>query len=188
MTDPKPWFPIETERLCLREFRPEDEADIHAYASRADVARYMGWGPNTEDETRLFLGQNLEAQTRWPRTDVTLAMALKEDDRVIGAIRLWGVNAEYDTALIGYVLHRNYWRQGLTSEAARALVRAGFETLGLHRIIATCDVRNRGSWGVMRKIGLRREGRFMQDRMVKGTWCDTYSYALLAEEWRAAKV
>ena len=39
MTDPKPWFPIETERLRLREFRPEDEADVHAYASRADVAR-----------------------------------------------------------------------------------------------------------------------------------------------------
>ena len=187
MTDPKPWFPIETERLCLREFRPQDEADVHAYASRSDVARFMAWGPNTEDETRVFLGRHLEAQARWPRTDVGLAMALKTDDRVIGSIRLWVVDEDNRTAEMGYSLHGAYWRQGLTSEAARALIKVGFETLGLHRIVATCDVRNRGSWGVMRKLGMRREGRFLQNRMIKGAWRDTYSYALLAEEWRAAK-
>ena len=187
MTDPKPWFPVETERLRLRDFRWSDEADVNAYASRPDVSRFMDWGPNTEDETKAFLNRHIEAQARWPRTDVGLAMALKSDDRVIGSIRLWVVDEENPTAEIGYSLNGAYWRQGLTSEAARALIRVGFETLGLHRIVATCDVRNRGSWGVMRKLGMRREGRFQQNRMIKGAWRDTYAYGLLADEWRAAQ-
>lgn len=187
MTDPKPWFPVETERLRLREFRPEDEADVHAYASIPAVSRYMVWGPNTEEETRFFLGKSIESQTRWPRTDVSLAMATKSGDRVIGAIRLWEVDTENRTAEIGYSLHRDFWRQGLTFEAGRALIQVGFETLGLHRIVATCDVRNRGSWGVMRKLGMRREGHFRHDKQVKGAWRDTYAYGLLADEWRAAQ-
>jgi RimJ/RimL family protein N-acetyltransferase len=114
-------------------------------------------------------------------------MALKADDRVIGSIRLWVIDEDNRTAEIGYALHKDYWRQGLTSEAARALIRVGFETLGLHRIIAICDARNRGSWSVMRKLGMRREGRFRQDKQVKGAWRDTYSYALLAEEWQTSQ-
>ena len=59
----------------------------------------------------------------------------------------------------------------------------GFGLLGLHRIVATCDVRNRGSWKVMQKLGLRREGRFRRDRTIKGAWRYTYLYARLADEY-----
>ena len=58
-----------------------------------------------------------------------------------------------------------------------------FKTLNLHRVIATCDVRNTGSFGVMEKLGMRREGALRQDRQIKGAWRDTYLYAVLAEEW-----
>lgn len=182
--DTPPWFPLETERLRLRPFRPEDRDDVHAYGSDPMVSRFMVWGPNTEADTDHFLGLQLKGQEAWPRPDVGLAMAWKATDQVIGSIRLWVVNADQRTAEIGYSLARPHWRKGLTSEAASALLRVGFETLGLHRIVATCDVRNRGSWGVMRKLGLRREARFLRDQQVKGAWRDTYLYAILASEWR----
>ncbi|MGA2510195.1 MAG: hypothetical protein ABSG27_08175 [Candidatus Acidiferrales bacterium] len=41
------WFPIETNRLLLREFRDADEQAMHEYASDPEVVRLMIWGPNT---------------------------------------------------------------------------------------------------------------------------------------------
>jgi RimJ/RimL family protein N-acetyltransferase len=183
--DTPPWFPLETKRLRLRPFRPEDRDDVHAYGSDPMVSRFMVWGPNTEADTDTFLGKAIEAQDRWPRTDVSLAMELRATGQMIGSIRLWVVDADQRTAEIGYSLARPQWRKGLTSEAALALMSVGFEVLGLHRIVATCDMRNRGSWGVMRKLGMRREGLLRSERMVKGAWRDTYLYALTEEEWAA---
>ena len=183
--DTPPWFPLETERLRLRPFRLEDRDDVHAYGSDPMVSRFMVWGPNTEAETDFFLGKAIEAQDRWPRTDVSLAMELKATGRMIGSIRLWVVDADQRTAELGYSLAQPQWRKGLTSEAALAMITTGFEVLGLHRIVATCDRRNRGSWGVMRKLGMRREGLLRRERMVKGAWRDTYLYALTEEEWVA---
>ena len=183
--DTPPWFPLETERLRLRPFRPEDRDDVHAYGSDPMVSRFMVWGPNTEADTDFFLGKAIDAQDRWPRTDVSLAVELKATGQMIGSIRLWVVDADQRTAELGYSLARPQWRQGLTSEAALAMITAGFDVLGLHRIVATCDMRNRGSWGVMRKLGMRREGLLRRERMVKGAWRDTYVYALTEEEWAA---
>jgi len=180
--DAPPWFPLETERLILREFRDADLDDIHAYGSDPRVSRFMDWGPNTPKDSRDFLDRQLASQAPWPRPDVSLAVELKATGRVMGAIRLWVVDAPNRTAELGYSLSRTIWRQGIGTEAARAMLGAGFGALGLHRIIATCDVRNRGSWGVMRKLGMRREARMRRDRQIKGAWRDTYLYALLADE------
>jgi ribosomal-protein-alanine N-acetyltransferase len=145
------------------------------------------WCRASWSETDAFLGKAIEGQGRWPRTDVGLAIELKATGRVVGSIRLWVVDPDQRTAEIGYTLARPLWRKGLTFEAAQALMAVGFETLGLHRIVATCDLRNRGSWGVMRKLGMRREGLMRQERMVKAGWRDTYLYALLADEWAAER-
>jgi RimJ/RimL family protein N-acetyltransferase len=77
---------------------------------------------------------------------------------------------------------RAYWRQGYGSEAAAALVKAGFDVIGLHRIFAECDTANRGSWAVMKKVGLRREGLLRHGRFVKGSWRDRYLYARLSSD------
>jgi len=180
--DAPPWFPLETARLRLREFRLEDHDDIHAYASDPRVSRFMDWGPNTLEDTAAFLQRQLGSQATWPRNDVSLAIELRATGRMIGAIRLWVVDADFRTAELGYSLGRPHWGQGITTEAAHALLEVGFGLLGLHRIVATCDVRNRGSWKVMQKLGLRREGRFRRDRIIKGAWRDTYLYARLADE------
>lgn len=182
---PPPWFPLETKRLRLRPFRLEDRDDVHAYASDPMVSRFMVWGPNTEADTDFFLGKAIEAQERCPRNDVSLAMELRATGQTIGSIRLWVTDADNRTAEIGYSLAQPHWRKGLTSEAAEALMTVGFEVLGLHRIYATCDMRNRGSWAVMRKLGMRREGLLRSERMVKGAWRDTYVYALTENEWAA---
>ena len=178
------WFPITTARLCLREFRATDEADIHAYASDPEVVRYASWGPNTPEETRAVLDTWLAEQRRWPRSSVTLAIELVEEQRLVGGIRLEERDAVHRAADFGYTLDRAYWNRGIATEAARGLLDTAFRTLGYHRVWATCDTRNHASRRVLEKLGLRREGELRQDTIRRGAWTDTYLYAILKDEWR----
>lgn len=180
--DPKPWFPIRTKRLLLREFRDSDFDDVHVYATDDQTVRFMDWGPNSPEETRKFLDDRLSEQQAWPRNDISLAVELVEEGKVIGAIRI-GLGAHRD-ADFGYSYGSPYWRRGLGYEAAQALVAAAFEVIGLRRVWATCDARNLGSFAIMEKLGMRREGRLRQHMPAReGGWRDTLVYGLLAEEW-----
>ena len=184
MTDAlKPWFPIRSERLLLREFRESDFDDVHQYAADPDVARFMDWGPNAEAETTAFMIAKLGEQAPWPRDEVTLAIEQVADGKVIGSIRLAVSDRPNLTGDFGYSLNSSYWRRGYATEAGRAILEAGFRRLGLHRIWAECDTENIGSYGVMAKLGMRREGEFRDGRLVKGAWRDRYLYAILAADF-----
>lgn len=183
MTDlpEKPWFPIRTERLLLREVREEDFDDVHAYAIDPEVVRYMDWGPNTPEVTREVLDRWMTEQASWPRGHVNLVVELVEEARVIGSIRL--SLQEPGNADFGYSYNSAYWRKGYGYEAAEAIVGVAFDGLRLHRVWATCDVRNRGSFAIMEKLGMRREGTLRKNQLVRDGWRDTHLYALLDEEW-----
>jgi [ribosomal protein S5]-alanine N-acetyltransferase len=181
------WFPLPTPRLILREFREDDLAPIQAYAQDPEVVRYMEWGPNTPDETREFFDLRLKDQQAWPRLAFSLAVETRAEGRMIGAVRLDVSDAANHSGDMGYTFHRDAWGQGFASEAASALVRVGFEQLGLRRLWATCDVRNAGSARVLEKIGMRREGTLRQHLWVRDGWRDSYLYAILADAWRAAQ-
>ena len=127
-TAPQPWHPIRTERLLLRDFVPADFDTVHAYACDPEVARFMDWGPNTPEDTHVFLHRALSDQAIWPRLHFGLAIERVETSAVIGSIDLRLLHAEDRTAEIGYCLHRDHWRQGIVSEAARALVEVAFNT------------------------------------------------------------
>jgi [ribosomal protein S5]-alanine N-acetyltransferase len=182
-TFPQLDLPIRTQRLVLRDFRADDFDDVHAYACDPQVVQFMPWGPNTEADTQEFLKRAEASAAVQPRLEYGLTMELSAEARVVGSIALHPVDLPNLTMMTGYCLRRDLWGRGLVLEAARALLDAAFSQLGLHRIFATCDVRNTGSWRVMEKLGMQREGLLRKDRMVRGEWRDTYVYAVLAEEW-----
>jgi ribosomal-protein-alanine N-acetyltransferase len=66
-----------------------------------------------------------------------------------------------------------------------SLLEFGFAELGLHRVFATARPPNVASWRVLERIGMRREGHLVRHRWMKGTWHDSYLYAILEDEWRA---
>jgi ribosomal-protein-alanine N-acetyltransferase len=177
------WFPLETDRLILREVRPADENDIQEYAADPEVVRFTNWGPNTPEMTRAVLANWLKEQEQWPRADMSVGIELKREHRLIGTISLRLRDENRATADFGYALNRKYWNHGYATEASRAVVDAAFRQLGLHRVWATCDVRNHASYRVMEKLGMRREGKLQKDVIQRGQWRDSYLYAVLADEW-----
>ena len=86
---------------------------------------------------------------------------------------------------IGYVLHPDFTGHGYATEAANAMLRLGFDELGLHRIIARIDERNTASADVARRLGMRQEAHLVHNEFFKGEWSSELDFAMLADEWRS---
>lgn len=175
---------IHTKNLVLRDFEDDDWRDVHEYATDPEVSKYMEWGPNTEKETRDFVKMACTFRRQDPRRNYEFGIFLPTEKKIIGGCGLTIYDSDMYQGALGYTLNRNYWNRGIVTEAAGALLRYGFEKLALHRINATCDVQNIGSAAVMRKLGMRQEAHFLEERKIKGTWRDTYLYAILGSEWK----
>ncbi|WP_341525888.1 GNAT family protein [Nostoc sp. UHCC 0302] len=175
-------LPLQTERLIIRDIVASDLEAVHSYACESEVVRFMPWRPNSLEDTKNFIDRAIALQKDEPRHHFELAVILKSKQQLIGACGLHLSNADNREGLIGYCYNQNFWGQGYATEAARALLSLGFEQLGLHRIIATCDPANIGSARVMEKAGMRREGHFRENIWIKGKWRDTLLYAILESE------
>lgn len=175
---------METERLRLRRFTEADMAAFLAYRNDPEVARYQSWESMTGDEARAYITDQIDLQPGEPGTWFQFAIALKASDALIGDcalhVRL------YDPRLgeIGYTLAHIYQGQGYATEAVRVTLGYAFDTLALHRVSASADCRNAPSYRLMERVGMRREGHFLQHAWYKGEWCDEYLYAMLRSEWR----
>lgn len=175
---------IETDRLILREYVQADWEQLQAYCADPEVTRYLTWGPNTPEQTKAFIVRAMEWRNEAPRMTFELAVVLKATGKLVGGIGLRIKSQVRKEADLGYCYSKDVWGQGIGTEAARALLKFGFEQLGLHRIYATCDTANQGSAGIMRKNGMTREAHFRQDQLIKGVWRDTWLYAILEDEWQ----
>lgn len=178
-------LPIETPRLILRDFVSADLEAVHAYSGREEVSRFLIWGPNTLSQSREAIRDFQDDQKRKPRRVYELGIVLKGGNAksVVGGVGLKISDWFNRTGDIGYVLHPDFWGYGYAEEAARAMMAAGFHELGLHRITAICDQRNKASARVMERLGMRREGVFRQSKVIQGEWGDEYLYAILAEDF-----
>lgn len=182
---PPPPEPIclETPRLLLREHQPDDWRAIYAFESDPENARYLDQHPRSEAEIQLLLPQVIAWRYARPRLHYAFAMVRRADQALIGWCTLHLRGRQLDAGEIGYALRRDCWGQGYATETARALLRFGFEQLGLRRISAECHPDNTGSWRVMEKAGMRREGLLRQNTCIRGAWTDTLVYAMVAEDW-----
>ncbi|MCL2546454.1 MAG: GNAT family N-acetyltransferase [Oscillospiraceae bacterium] len=175
---------IETPRLILRKFRHDDFDAVHSYAGNDENFNYMPYPTNTEQVTREKIAEFIAKAEVNPIKNYNWAVTLRDGGQLIGGCGL-DINDNYGS--VGWLLHRNYWRQGYGTEIGRALLKFGFESLNLHRIIAECYAENIGSWGIMEKIGMRREGHFLDafpaHKKSDSEYDDAFLYAMLRREW-----
>ncbi|RLT38308.1 MAG: N-acetyltransferase [Chloroflexi bacterium] len=179
---------IETERLVLRDFVIDDWLAVLAYQRDARYNRYYPdrWVDRSDDEVRAFVQRLIDDQREQPRRIYQVAITLPETGEVIGNCgirRKPGTEWEAD---IGYELNPEHWGHGYATEVARTLVSFGFRDLGLHRISARCIADNAASANVLRKVGMRLEGRIREHQYFQERWWDSLDWGLLEKEWAAA--
>jgi RimJ/RimL family protein N-acetyltransferase len=182
-----PAYPIETARLLLRPFTAEDLDALFDLRSRRDVARYLYWEPNSREEVARELDLRTSRSTlEREGDDLHLAAALRDGGAVIGDVSLDWLSEKHRQGEVGFVFHPDHQGQGLARESATEMLRLGFETFELHRIIGRCDARNDASAGLMRRLGMRQEAHFVQNELFKGEWGDELVFAMLAAEWETS--
>jgi len=186
MPEPHPFGQLpelETERLRLRKLTLDDAQDMFQYASDPQVTQFTTWDTHKSvedsiDFITLVLQEYDNADSGW-----TWAIELKENGKLIGTIGITWSHPEHRRAEIGYAIGRPHWGKGLTTEAAREVIRYGFERMGLNRIEARCVPENVASARVMEKAGMTYEGILREQMFVKGKYDDLKMYSMLKREF-----
>jgi RimJ/RimL family protein N-acetyltransferase len=179
------YIELESERLIFRRFKQEDFLVVFDWLSNAENMKYRSSEPKNEDEAHDYLNWAISSAEPEDCENFRYAVVLKENNSLIGSCELYHTHS--DPAYLAWELHRDHWRQGYGTEIGKNLLKFGFETLNLRRIVADCNARNRGSYRVMELIGMRREAHFIKaqrgNSVLNHEWCDRYQYAILHEEW-----
>ena len=172
---------LETPRYLLRRFEESDFEDVHQYGSDPKVTRYQFWGPNDETATREFIRRSIETFAPPGGDDVEFAIVDRETSRVIGGCGIHARRKPFREFEIGWTLNRAFWRRGVATEAASALMDFAFSFRRAHRLFALIDVENVASIALAERLGFLREGRQSRDTLVRGEWRDSLVYARLSE-------
>ncbi len=147
---------LETQRLKLRRFTPEDEALLYTLNSNPNVMRHLG-GPMSAEANRSMLeGRILGYYEQHPGLGVW-ATCLRDTDRCVGFHLLNHVQGE-SLIQVGYRLFEADWGKGYATEMSIALLRYGFTTLGLPLLMANAALDNQASQHALLKSGLHRQG------------------------------
>lgn len=173
-----------TDRLCLRSLQHSDAESLYAYRRHPEVLRYQTWGPQSLQEVVEFINSMSKRefhQTGWHQ----IAIALREDDSLIGDCGIHILEEDARIVEIGITLDPAHQSMGYASEALNAVLTKLFVELKKHRVIASVDPLNSPSIALMERIGMRKEGHFVKSLWFKNDWVDDVRFAMLAEEWNA---
>lgn len=175
--------PLVTNRLILRNYRPDDWKDLLDIVERPSVRIYEpDWVP-TEPACRASAAD-------FSKGDTFIAMEDSSTAKLLGHLYLNQTEPDaFLTWELGFILHPDHQGKGYAAEACRAALGWTFAQRGARRIVARCCPQNERSWRLMERIGMRREGWFrlavtmVKDADGQPVWWDELVYAVLRTDW-----
>jgi ribosomal-protein-alanine N-acetyltransferase len=172
---------IETQSLILRGLVENDIPFLLDHFGKDEINKFT----SDENVTSLEEARELYEKFIAPRPHLfRLGLVLKTSGCLIGTIGFYGIDRVNRRAIVGADLKREYWGKGLMSESLRALIRFGFNEMGLNRIEASTDPGNIHSIRLMERCGFMKEGVLRQRYYYKGMFHDDEIYSLLKNEWK----
>ncbi len=182
---------LETERLILRPFLPDDAEALLLYLKKPSVNCFMDMKLETLEQAK-------EAAIERSNDELYLAIVLKETNRVIGEIFAHAESTDpadsvQDTFSPCWMLNEDYQGKGYMYEAANAYFNLLFTEKGARRIYIYTEDYNIACQKLSEKLGMRQEGLFKEFvSFVNGAdgkpiYENTYQYAILKKEWENRK-
>lgn len=144
---------LETDRLAIRPFRPDDLDAYSKIVADPDVMRLLTGRPQTFDEARQYIDECIasEAENGFSR----YAVLLKATNELIGFCGYRLIDDEID---FGWRYARRQWNMRYGTEAARAVMKYGLDVLRLPLLVAVALPENAASIRIMQKVGMERDG------------------------------
>lgn len=175
-------FPIlETERLILRNIMHTDVEDIFVMRSDPNVMQYIPrpLAQNLDDAMELIETIN---NFVFKNEKINWALALKENNKLIGLCGYPNVYEQHNRAEIGYSLSTEWHRKGYMTEAIKCVLKYGFEQMNLHSVLAIIDEENVASGGILQSIGFRKEAFFLEDFLYNSNYRNSIHFGMLKKE------
>jgi len=169
--------PLNTDRLVLRPLAAEHKPAVVPLISERQVARTLLRVPHP------YLDHHFDefiAKISASDTDAVFSIFIRDEERLCGGIGLH-LAPEHRRAEVGYWLGVPFWGRGYATEAARAVVAYGFDTLKLNRIFASHFSGNDASGRVLQKLGMKPEGRLIKHVLRLGEYRDVLLYGMVRE-------
>lgn len=170
---------IETPRLLMRNFTPQDAAAVFQFNSNSQVTRFTGDAgkvQSVEDAEHVIRNTWMAEREQFGYS--RMAMIHKQDGKVIGFAGLKFLPEE-DMPDLGYRMLPDYWGQGFGYEAAKACLDFAFKDLALPQVMALAMVDNHGSNRILQKLKFNELGQ----QSYHGE--EVYRYEMNAQEYRA---
>lgn len=174
-------FPsLHTDRLLLREIAREDIHSVFEGLSNPDVIKYYGVSYQTLEATQ----EQMDWYSNMIKEDSGRCWAIcsKEDKEFYGIVTLPFWKKEHRCIELGYWLLPKYWKQGIVTEALKAVVDHAFTTMNIHRIFAESEDDNPGSIATLKKLGFQYEGTKRECEIKNGRFINLEMYALLNKD------
>lgn len=172
-------FPVlETERLILRQKTEADAPELFDLRSNKRVLQYLDRDPPGTVEEIIALIQTINTDVENGNA-VAWAITVKGDPKLVGSVAFWRMQKAHFRAELGYLLHPDFHRQGIMDEALKAVIRYGFEVMGLHSMEANVNPANQASIGLLEKNGFKKEAHFTENYYAKGKFLDSAIYSLV---------
>lgn len=171
------------DNVHLREFNMDDLDDSLAVVADDRVTRWLSFDSLTREQQAERLTGVIQRAKDTPRSEYYMAVTQADSPQLIGFARLGlsGVRA----AKLGYAIAFGHQGKGYATDAARTLIRFGFESLGLHRITAAIGPDNVVSLAIVDALGFSHEGRLRDHVFTNGAWRDSELYSLLETDVRS---
>ena len=171
-----------TSRLRIRRLTMRDAQDIYRYSRDPEVARHVLWDAHRSiGDARAYLRYMLRRYRG--HEPASWGIEYLETGRIIGTIGFMWIQDDNASAEVGYSLAREYWNQGIMTEALQAVIRYAFDGMDLNRVEAQHETTNPASGAVMRKCHMQKEGTLRSRLFNKGRYVDVDLYAILRKDY-----
>ncbi len=173
---------LETERFFLRKLTLDDTDDMYEYSKNSEVTKYLTWSPHPDKAYTFDYLSYL--QNRYRTGDFyDWAIICKDSGKMIGTCGFTRFHFAHNGAEIGYVINPDYSGKGIATEVVGRVIRYGFEKLALERIECRFMVENEASRRVMEKNGMIFEGVSRKGMLIKGSYRDIGTCAIIREDF-----
>ncbi|MDQ0693812.1 GNAT family N-acetyltransferase [Streptomyces sp. W4I9-2] len=178
-------YPISrhSQRLHLRELRPDDAEGVFAIYGDARATEHMSFDPRTREDVEAIVARSIASAAADPRQEYALAVAGTGDGRLIGFGRLDLDPHQPRAATFGFALNPDTWGNGFGTETVRLLLACAFEDLGLHRVWGARSPLNTASARTMERAGFTEEGYIREHVQRGGQWSDSVTHSILDHEY-----
>jgi [ribosomal protein S5]-alanine N-acetyltransferase len=139
-----------------------------------------GLGAEQAPQTQEFVDQAITAWQVRPQQRCVGVAELSQAVVGIGELKIH--SREWQQGEISFAVQIQRWNEGIATAIATQLLAYAIQSLGMHRVIGTCDPRNLASDAVLRKIGMTFEGRLWHTIKRRDGWRDSNLYSMLSHE------